>query len=406
MITRKCKELYLSGKYRMSPAGLFRIAGILLILLAGIGIVYPLWWNHRSSTVGGNLIKVEKAEIQQAARSSSAGSRLCSSSQHPPGLVPALSQDVAATSTKSSSHNTPAGNDSSSNSVYGLLEAPAIHLVAPVKSGTSNATLSVAVGHSSATSWPAPGVPSMFLAHDVSWFSDIGNLTIGDTVLWVEPCSTMIYKVAKSMIRSPGQPIPSYPGGDIVLVTCYPTNALWFTPNRYVVIGEYARTINTGSANTGPSSGRSGTKAPSTSPISVLHSTQLPHLDLPPGLVGTGITLQDNEVLLGHLHIDGTPAASLTQSPIPLDVANRGLKLYFAAMHAAAQYKTHPAWWNDIAPQVTDHSSWANAGPLNITEYAKGSAITEISLCSPVKTVNESIVSHTLVVSSMGPSCS
>ena len=389
----------------MSRVVLFRTAGILLILLAGIGIVYPLWWNHHSSTVGGNLIKIEQAEIQQAARSSSAGSRLCSSAQHSPGLVPALSQDVAATSTKSSSNNAPAGNASSSDSVYGLLEAPAIHLVAPVKSGTSNATLSVAVGHDSTTSWPAPGVPSMFLAHDVSWFSDIGNLTIGDTILWVEPCSTMIYKVAESMIRSPGQPIPSYPQGDIVLVTCYPTNALWFTPNRYVVIGKYSKTINTGSANTGPLLGKSDTTPPSTSPISVLHSTQLPHLAIPPDLAGTGITLQDNEVLLGHLHIDGTPAASLTQSPIPLDVANRGLELYFAAMHAAAQYKTHPAWWNDVAPQVANHSPWANAAPLNITEHADGSIITGLSLCSPARTVNETVVSQILVVSSVGSGC-
>ncbi|MHB8262731.1 MAG: sortase domain-containing protein [Acidimicrobiales bacterium] len=286
------------------------------------------------------------------------------------------------------------------------MEAPSIHLIAPVKSGSSNNTLSIAVGHDNSTNWPSPGKPSIFLAHDVSWFANIDNLTTGNTILWTEPCSTIIYKVVRHMVRQPGQPIPSYPGGDIVLVTCYPTNALWFTPDRYVVIGQYLKTVHTGSASSKPPTTGPDATTQSVSPASALHSTQLPFLALPAGLASTGITLQDNEVLLGHLHIDGAPTASLKQSPVPLDVSNRGLELYFAAMHAAAQYNNHPVWWNDIAPQVANHSPWTNAGPLNITEHVDSSTITGLTLCSPNKTVNETVTSQMLVVSSVGPGCS
>jgi hypothetical protein len=132
----------------------------------------------------------------------------------------------------------------------------------------------------------------------------------------------------------------------------------------------------------------------------------MPFLALPPSLAATGVTLQDNEVLLGKLHIQGNPAASIKQSPIPLDVSNLGIELYFAAMHAAAHYSTDPTWWNDIAPQVANHAPWSNTGPLNVTEQINGQVITGMSLCSPARTVTERVIAQMLVITSVGPGCS
>ncbi len=356
---------------------LFRLIGVLLIAIAIAGIAYPLWWNHRSAAVGDKLIKHEQDVIRQVAASPSVAKQVCSASTD---------------ATKAAINHTP------QNAVAGLLEAPTIHLIAPVQHGSSNGTLAVAVGHDASTSWPAPKKTSIFLAHDVSWFSNINHLATGDTVLWRQPCSTTVYKVVRSLIRHPGQPLPTYSNGTIMLVTCYPTNALWYTPDRYVVIAEYAGTTRT--AYPATASGASSPPAPAANP------PEIPFLALPPSLAATGVTLQDNEVLLGQLHIQGNPSASIKQSPIPLDVSNLGIELYFAAMHAAAHYSTNPTWWNDIAPQVANHAPWPNTAPLNVTEQINGNDITSMSLCSPAKTVTENIVSQMIVITSVGPGCS
>jgi hypothetical protein len=132
----------------------------------------------------------------------------------------------------------------------------------------------------------------------------------------------------------------------------------------------------------------------------------MPFLALPPSLSATGVTLQDNEVLLGQLRIQGNPSISIKQSPIPLDASNLGIELYFAAMHAAAHYSTDPTWWDDIAPQVANHAPWPNTAPLNVTEQINGNNITSMSLCSPTKTVTETVVAQMLVITSVGPGCS
>lgn len=371
---------------------LFRATGVLLIVVAAAGVAYPLWWNHRSATVGAHLIKHEQYIIHQVVASPTVARQVCAL---PTGTTGTPSVATSANGGKKAKNPSIAGLPD----IAGLLEAPSIHLVAPVQHGSSNSTLAVAVGHDTSTSWPAPNKTSIFLAHDVSWFSNINHLAAGDTILWRQPCSTTTYKVVKSLIRHPGQPLPTYPKGTVMLVTCYPTNALWYTPDRYVVIAEYA-----GTTRTAPPVAVPPASLPTKSQSAA--SPEMPFLALPPSLSATGVTLQDNEVLLGQLRIQGNPSISIKQSPIPLDASNLGIELYFAAMHAAAHYSTDPTWWDDIAPQVANHAPWPNTAPLNVTEQINGNNITSMSLCSPTKTVTETVVAQMLVITSVGPGCS
>ncbi|HAM01233.1 MAG TPA: hypothetical protein DCQ30_03250, partial [Acidimicrobiaceae bacterium] len=46
---------------------------------------------------------------------------------------------------------------------------------------------------------------------------------------------------------SAGSPVYNTPGPTITLVTCWPTNALWFTPDRYLVTAnEVSQTSSNG----------------------------------------------------------------------------------------------------------------------------------------------------------------
>src|SRR5207244_10867638 len=63
----------------------------------------------------------------------------------------------------------------------GLLEAPALGLVAPVAEGISDAVLNDAVGHVPASAWPGRWGTSVFAAHDVTRVARIAGLARAET---------------------------------------------------------------------------------------------------------------------------------------------------------------------------------------------------------------------------------
>ena len=78
------------------------------------------------------------------------------------------------------------------------------------------------------------------------------------------------------------------------LVTCWPTDALWFTPTRYLVTAtEVQSTPNRGAGSvTG----------------SVPASAFAPTVPAPAPLVAQGLTLATNSVLMGTMSVAGQPA--------------------------------------------------------------------------------------------------
>ena len=122
-----------------------------------------------------------------------------------------------------------------SNPVAGLLEAPKISLTAPVQQGTSDAVLNVAVGHDASSVWPGTDGTAVFNAHDVSYFLNIDHLSAGDRLVYQTACNEYDFVVQGHAVVTAGSPVYNTPGPSVTLVTCWPTNALWFTPDRYVV---------------------------------------------------------------------------------------------------------------------------------------------------------------------------
>ena len=122
-----------------------------------------------------------------------------------------------------------------------ILTIPAIGLEAPVLQGVGASVLSEAVGHDRASVWPGSPGTSLLLAHDASYFSSLGSVHTGDQVAWIDDCREVVFRVDRVEITRPGAILaPSANGIGVALVTCWPTNALFWTPDRLVVLASFA----------------------------------------------------------------------------------------------------------------------------------------------------------------------
>lgn len=215
----------------------------------------------------------------------------------------------------------------------GILEAPTIALKAPVIQGENDAQLAVGVGHDPFSTWPnSTGGTVVLAAHDVTWFSHITELHSGDTLSFVEPCLTYVYRVTAGQVVSAGTPVVSTAQPRLVLVTCYPLDALFLTSKRYVVDAYLEQIRPTGS------------KPPAIPPWSP------PTVAAPAALLAQGLTLTQNPAPEGKLVLQGSVSPAWQQSPAPLEDDYALLELYFGALLSAEQNQS--LWWAQLAPGV------------------------------------------------------
>ncbi len=325
--------------------------GVLLLIGAGLALAYPVWWNHRSTTVGRSLIR--------------------SYGLPPPGLPkqPAATcvnppQATGAQLTASK------GNGAPAQSAAGLVRIPALSLTAPVLEGLGDGVLAVAAGHDPSSPWPGGIGESVIESHDVSYFSQIDKLRVGDSVVWIDHCTELTFRVVGHEIASPGDMLnPPRGGRGLALITCYPTNALFYTPDRYVLLTSLV----------------SKTRAATTpGPVHVV----TPHLIVPAprALVAQGLGLANSGVLVGYMHVTGTPSPGYLQGPASLDLEALALESYIGAEKAVAQHD--PKWWKALAePGLAMPSSlWSNSLDTNVTEHVVGDTVVSVTLSSANET--------------------
>jgi sortase A len=281
----------------------------------------------------------------------------------------------------------------------GLLEAPALGLVAPVLQGTGDAVLGEAVGHDPASVWPGQQGTSVLSAHDVTWFSRIAQLKPGNEVRYVTPCWTYEYTVTSHAVVTAGSPVYNTGTARLVLDTCYPLDALYITSTRYLV---YASLVGT---------------SPTHPTAAVPGSWPVPAVPAPAQLAAQGLSLTQNPTPLGTLGLTGSPSPAWTQSSAPFDFEAAALAEYFGIAHSAAQGED--AWWADLAPSVPVSAVGALWGgqisaydsPLEITLRAVGTKSAAATLAATVTitgpdgtgsydlTVTETVSGGTLLVS-------
>lgn len=318
---------------------LLMVLGGLMLLGAGLAVAYPVWWDHRSSSVGGSLVNRYGTP--------------------PRGLPTQPAADCI---------NPP--QSAKAQTAAGLVEIPALTLTAPVLQGLSDGVLAVAAGHDPVSPWPGGIGESVLESHDVSYFSQIAKLKAGTSVIWIDHCSELTFKVIGDEILSPGaliDPPPSARG--LALITCYPTDALFYTPERFVLL---TTLVSKDKATTTPGP---------------LHDVR-PRLKVPapPGLVAQGLRLANSGVLVGYLHVTGSPASSWVQGPASLDLEALALESYIGAEKAVAQHNS--SWWRDSAvPRLAMPTSvWSNSLDTNVSENIAGTSVESVTLSSADET--------------------
>lgn len=243
----------------------------------------------------------------------------------------------------------------------GVLAIPKLGVKAPVESGTSDQVLNDAVGHFDGLAWPGQEGTSVLLAHDVSYFGRLAALQPGDQVSYQSGCETYTFTVTGHQVVKNGAPVPALPGKAVVLDTCWPTDALWYTPDRYLVEAVQSQ-VSVGNAPT--------VSAQPTFPADYASTAS-------PALQATGLTLQSNEEPMGRMSFQGSPSPAWSQSPAPLALEGAALADYFGGYHAATSRNT--AWWSSVAPGIQmpaalagAHPGLSSASPLDVTITAAG----------------------------------
>lgn len=301
---------------RGAPA-LLAGAGIILLGIAVALVVHVVGFYAHSNAVGGALLTKEKAAVaeERTATTEHATARTTSGAgrSHPVVTV-----------------SCPAPHPASGEPAA-LLEIPAIGLDAPVLQGDSDGVLAVAVGHNPASSWQAGPGTVVLDAHDVTWFHHLPRLRPGETISVIDPCETVRYRVDYARVEPAGTPVGNRPGY-LVLVTCYPLDALFYTNQRYVVGATQVGVIRVGSSGAQLSGAQ--------------YNVSVPGSGVPATWAGVS-TLANNPTPLGALHVNGHPSASWSESPAPLNAAAAVQDAFFASLREAA---TSTATWSALHP--------------------------------------------------------
>lgn len=332
------------------------VLGLLLLAVAAVGVGYPLYWQHRSAEGGSRLLHETLPTVADRG-TGTAGSTQCRASLPTPSAV--------------------------GGHLAGILEVPGLGLRAPVLQGLSDAVLDVAVGHDPASPWPGQNGESVVLAHDVSYFAQIDTLKTGDQVTWRDACEQLTFAVTGTQITTPGAIIDTPANGrGLALVTCYPTNALFWTSERYVVETTFVRSRSV--------------SHPATLPSEISHLI----VPAPRALVAEGLTLQDNPILLGTLSITGAPSPQWKQGPAPLDVDADALESFFGAEKAIGQHEL--TWWRALAlPGLPLPSAWTDATPLYVSVDVSGDRVLGVDLHSADVTMHLVVRGDRLLISSV-----
>ncbi|MGB9111918.1 MAG: class D sortase [Acidimicrobiales bacterium] len=333
------------------------MVGGLLLLVAAAGVAYPIWWNHRSSSVGHELIKRALAGTAPTKNSV----RTCRSP----------------TTTALGTLDHP-----------GLLTIPDLGLKAPVLQGIDDAVFNVAVGHDPSSVWPGSNGESLLLAHDVSYFSGLDRVKVGEEVTWIAGCREDFFRVVSHEIVPPGTAIAVPTGGTagLALITCWPTDALFWTTDRYVV-----EAVFTG--------GQFVDLATSASPPPPLRLS----VPAPAVLKNEGLSLGRSGVLAGTLRTSGSSSPSFSEGPDALAAANLALSDYAAADKTAVA-QNH-SWWKDLAlAGVALPAPWSLRYETNVTLSVTGNIVEGATLSSPAATVTLTVRNGSFYVASVTPS--
>lgn len=309
-------------------------SGIALVsagVVVGLRIPYFYLHNHFTSQ---SLIAQAQALVSSSQFGSNSSSTNSSSRLGANSILVTHSSKTGATGTPSGGAanvtmiatiplaNPPAGD------VLGLLDIPKLGLTAPVLQGTGDIVLNVGVGHLPSSA--ALGQPSIAVlaAHNATWFRHIDQLIRGDTLQVQTASGTYIYKVVSHTVVKTGDAVAETAASALVLESCYPLDALYTTPYRYLVRANLVQ------VRTATSTGQAREQASGQSRGQQVASVVVT-ASVPKNLADEGLLVHQNAVPLGHLMYSSSTSTAFAQSAAPLAVTNAMTQLFNAYVHAS-----------------------------------------------------------------------
>jgi LPXTG-site transpeptidase (sortase) family protein len=292
---------------RLPPAaGLAALAGV-ACLLSAAAIVWSIHaYRAHAAAAARHLLSVEAGAAAAA--------------QRPGRTGPSEQADCVA----------PKVSSASAGVVRMVLDAPAIGLVAPVLASDTETALSEGVGHLPTSAWPDQAGTVVLEAHDVTFFARIDQLHPKATIELESPCRRWTYRVVGGQVVKAGTPVPNR-DNTLVLVTCWPTNALYFTTTRYVLTATKTAVGHTGR--------RHLPKAP---------TFRLPDAHLPAGLSPAEVSVDTLGTPEGTLTASSDLSETLRSSAATLNTAAAAVETFDAGLLAAEQ--ANRPWWAYLAP--------------------------------------------------------
>lgn len=204
------------------------------------------------------------------------------------------------------------------SNVIALLKIPELSLVAPVEQGTGDVVLNVAIGHLAASVPVGSPGTSVLAAHNVSWFSNLNKLTIGSYFEIDTRSHEDVFRVAWHKVVPVGYALRNSQSPSVVLEACWPLNALYLTPNRYLVGANLIASVQLGT------------------PPPVPRATSYQVSGMPQPFASQNLSLIDNYLPMGSFDISGTTSQRWEGSSAPYLLAGKEVSWLIALLHAIA----------------------------------------------------------------------
>jgi sortase A len=131
----------------------------------------------------------------------------------------------------------PSSSSLRNGDIVGRLDIAARKISVVVLEGIEDDALGIAAGHVPGTSLPGSNGNVVIAAHRDTFFRELRNIGIGDSIQLSTPAGTFDYVVSNTEIVKPSETrvLQSSGHSELTLITCYPFSFLGAAPERFVV---------------------------------------------------------------------------------------------------------------------------------------------------------------------------
>ncbi len=244
--------------------------------------------------------------------------------------------------------------------VAAYLRVPKIGVAATVLQGTSDTLLASAPGHEPQSVMPGATGTSVIVAHNLTFFRHIDILRPGDTVVAGTAQGVFTFKVTRSLLVPADSSLPNTAWPSLDLVACYPLNALYYTPDRYVVEAALV----------------TASPAPADSLAGLRSSPPQFAATLPQSLATQPLWLSDTGYEVGSATFTGGPSLELTASGASWSLVAQSIRMFAATVRALGL--TGPAPLAGFGPHPTLYGL-TGGGPWSVEPKAPLDVSIELS---------------------------